>query len=166
MIKPPSNRFDSKQEAFAHAKQHGGRVFKSTYTHPNNGMKTTTFVVKKDPGVAENMLADYARNLVSITEYEETEGTNMISFNEFMYWLNEGKIDDMRDARALRRATMDSTDPDYKPEEKKPLKSQMVQGTRYGGGRQKEEDEENGSSESQEKRGRGRPKGSKSGARH
>jgi hypothetical protein len=61
---------------------------------------------------------------------------------------------------------MDSTDPDYKPEEKKPLKSQMVQGTRYGGGRQKEEDEENGSSESQEKRGRGRPKGSKSGARH
>jgi hypothetical protein len=98
--------------------------------------------------------------------HEETEGTNMISFNEFMDWLNEGKIDDMRDARALRRATMDSTDPDYKPEEKKPLKSQMVQGTRYGGGRQKEEDEENGSSESQEKRGRGRPKGSKSGARH
>ena len=98
--------------------------------------------------------------------YEEVEQNGTISFSQFMEWLEEGKIDDMRDARALRRATMDSSDPDYKPEEKKPLKSQMVQGTRYGGGRQKEEDEENGSSESQEKRGRGRPKGSKSGARH
>jgi hypothetical protein len=50
MIKPPANRFDSKQQAFAHVKQHGGRVFKSTYIDPNTGMKTTTFVVKKDPG--------------------------------------------------------------------------------------------------------------------
>jgi hypothetical protein len=54
MIKPPSNRFDNKQEAFAYARQHGGRVFKSTYTDPNTGMKNTTFVVKKEQGVAES----------------------------------------------------------------------------------------------------------------
>jgi hypothetical protein len=53
MIKPPANRFDNKQEAFAHAREHGGKVFKSTYTDPNTGMKNTTFVVKKGQGVAE-----------------------------------------------------------------------------------------------------------------
>jgi hypothetical protein len=57
MIKPPTNRFDSKQEAFAHVKQHGGRVFKSTYTDPNTGMKSTTFVVKKDQDVDEATLS-------------------------------------------------------------------------------------------------------------
>lgn len=56
MIKPPVNRFDNKQEAFAHAKQHGGRVFKSTYIDPNNGNKNITFVVKKDQGVTEDRL--------------------------------------------------------------------------------------------------------------
>jgi hypothetical protein len=53
MIKPPTNRFDNKQEAFAHAKQHGGRVFKSVYTDPNTGNKQISFVVKKEQGVAE-----------------------------------------------------------------------------------------------------------------
>ena len=53
MIAPPSNRFDSKQEAFAHAKKHGGKVFKSTYTDPNTGNKNVSFVVKKDQDVEE-----------------------------------------------------------------------------------------------------------------
>jgi hypothetical protein len=53
MIKPPSDRFDSKQEAFAHAKAHGGKVFKSTYTDPNTGNKHVSFVVKKDQDVEE-----------------------------------------------------------------------------------------------------------------
>jgi hypothetical protein len=48
MIKPPTNRFDSKAEAFAHAREHGGRVFKRTYTDPNTGLQHTSFVVKKD----------------------------------------------------------------------------------------------------------------------
>lgn len=53
MIKPPANRFDSKQEAFAHAREHGGKVFRSTYTDPNTGNKQVSFVVKKEQGVAE-----------------------------------------------------------------------------------------------------------------
>ena len=53
MIKPPSNRFDSKQEAFAHAKAHGGKVFKSTYKDPNTGNRHVSFVVKKDQDVEE-----------------------------------------------------------------------------------------------------------------
>jgi len=63
MIKPPTNRFDNKQEAFAHAKQHGGRVFKSTYTDPNTGNKQISFVVKKDPGVAEEWSQKYKSSI-------------------------------------------------------------------------------------------------------
>jgi hypothetical protein len=53
MIKPPANRFDNKQEAFDYAKEHGGKVFKSTYIDPNTGIKNIIFVVKKEQGVAE-----------------------------------------------------------------------------------------------------------------
>jgi len=53
MVKPPSNRFDSKPEAFAHAKAHGGKVFKRTYTDPNTGNKHVSFVVKKEQDVEE-----------------------------------------------------------------------------------------------------------------
>lgn len=53
MIKPPSNRFDNKKEAFTHVKTHGGKVFRSTYIDPNTGNKNITFVVKKEQGVAE-----------------------------------------------------------------------------------------------------------------
>jgi len=53
MIKPPANRFDNKQQAFDYAKEHGGKVFKSTYIDPNTGIKNITFVVKKEPGVVE-----------------------------------------------------------------------------------------------------------------
>ena len=53
MIKPPASRFDSKQAAFAHVREHGGKVFRSTYTDPNTGNKQVSFVVKKEQGVAE-----------------------------------------------------------------------------------------------------------------
>ena len=56
MIKPPANRFDNKQEAFDYAKEHGGKVFKSTYIDPNTGIKNIIFVVKKEQGVAEGIL--------------------------------------------------------------------------------------------------------------
>jgi ParB-like nuclease domain len=53
MIKPPTNRFDNKQEAFAYAREHGGKVFRSTYIDPNTGNKNISFVVKKEQGMAE-----------------------------------------------------------------------------------------------------------------
>jgi len=55
MIKPPTNRFDNKHEAFAYAREHGGKVFKSTYIDPNTGNKNINFVVKKEEGVAEGL---------------------------------------------------------------------------------------------------------------
>ena len=69
MIKPPANRFDNKQEAFAYAKEHGGKVFKSTYIDPNTGIKNIIFVVKKEQGVAEDTeLAEEFDLIESIVE--------------------------------------------------------------------------------------------------
>jgi hypothetical protein len=53
MIKPPSNRFDSKQEAFAYAREHGGKVFKRTYTNPLTGDTQVSFVVKQEQSTDE-----------------------------------------------------------------------------------------------------------------
>jgi hypothetical protein len=48
MIKPPSNRFDSKKEAFTHAKKTGGKVYRREYINPRTGIKDTHFVVKEE----------------------------------------------------------------------------------------------------------------------
>jgi Asp-tRNA(Asn)/Glu-tRNA(Gln) amidotransferase C subunit len=47
MIKPPTNRFDKKSDAFAHAEKHGGRVYKQTYTD-SKGQQTVSYSVKKE----------------------------------------------------------------------------------------------------------------------
>jgi hypothetical protein len=57
MIKAPSNRFDDKKSAFAHAKEHGGKVYKREYVNPRTGTKQTHFVVKE--GYDELQSADY-----------------------------------------------------------------------------------------------------------
>lgn len=48
MVKPPKNEFGKKEDAFAHAKQYGGKVMKKTFTHPTSGMKTSSYVVVKE----------------------------------------------------------------------------------------------------------------------
>jgi len=47
MIKPPTNRFDKKSEAFAHVEKHGGKVYKQTYTN-SKGQQTVSYSVKKE----------------------------------------------------------------------------------------------------------------------
>ncbi len=53
MIKPPKNEFAKKEDAFAHAKQHGGKVMKKTFIHPTSGMKTVSYVVKEETELDE-----------------------------------------------------------------------------------------------------------------
>lgn len=48
MIKPPTNEFAKKEDAFAHAKRHGGKVMKKTFTHPTSGMKHVSYVVREE----------------------------------------------------------------------------------------------------------------------
>ena len=48
MIKPPTNEFAKKEDAFAHAKKHGGKVMMKTFTHPTSGMKHVSYVVREE----------------------------------------------------------------------------------------------------------------------
>ncbi|NBP00631.1 MAG: hypothetical protein EBU90_10985 [Proteobacteria bacterium] len=53
MIKPPTNEFAKKEDAFAHAKKHGGKVMKKTFTHPTSGMKHVSYVVREEAELDE-----------------------------------------------------------------------------------------------------------------
>ncbi len=53
MIKAPTNEFGKKEDAFSHAKEHGGKVFKKTFIHPTSGQKNVSYVVRKE-SVAES----------------------------------------------------------------------------------------------------------------
>lgn len=75
--------------------------------------------------------------------------------------MDEGKIDNLKDAQALRKASSDSYN-DKKDTNHPHI--QVVKGTAYGGENQKDDDNDE-KPETTEKRGRGRPSGSKSGAR-
>jgi hypothetical protein len=76
--------------------------------------------------------------------------------------MDEGKIDNLRDAQKLRRDTQSAYEKDYKPDTSHPH-IQVVKGNAYGGANQK--DDEGDEKPEAEKKGRGRPAGSKSGAR-
>ena len=77
--------------------------------------------------------------------------------------MDEGKIDDLRDAQKLRKAGSSSYEKEFKPDTSHPH-VQVVKGHKYGGENQKDDDTDEKSDDG-EKRGRGRPSGSKSGAR-
>ncbi len=67
MIKPPTNRFDKKSDAFAHAEKHGGKVYKQTYTD-SKGQQTVSYSIKKEEvSLEEGKMKDIA------TGRQETE---------------------------------------------------------------------------------------------
>jgi len=78
--------------------------------------------------------------------------------------MDEGKIDNLRDAQKLRQDMQSAYDKDYKPDTSHPH-IQVVKGNAYGGANQKDDEGDEKPDETKEKKGRGRPTGSKSGAR-
>jgi len=78
--------------------------------------------------------------------------------------MDEGKIDNLRDAQKLRQDMQSAYDKDYKPDTSHPH-IQVVKGSAYGGANQKDDEGDEKPDETKEKKGRGRPTGSKSGAR-
>ena len=74
--------------------------------------------------------------------------------------MDEGKIDNLRDAQALRKDNTSAYSKNYKPDTSHPH-IQVVKGSAYGGANQKDDegDEKKPDNETQEKRGRGRPAG-------
>jgi hypothetical protein len=97
-----------------------------------------------------------------------TKEDNMLTYSEFMAQLLEGRADDLKDKLAAdREARLNNYDySKEKAAKKSPV--QKVKGHSYGAGEEEGEDDE-GSTKTvkpaSEKRGRGRPAGSKSGAR-
>lgn len=93
----------------------------------------------------------------------------MLTFKELMNNISESAIDDLKDRMAARKATQSAYDKDYKPASKSNV--QKVKGHSYGAGEDDGEEEDDNNKKLSKpaapevKRGRGRPSGSKSGAR-
>ena len=97
-----------------------------------------------------------------------TKEDNMLTYSEFMAQLLEGRADDLKDKLAADREARLSNYDYSKEKAAKKSPVQKVKGHSYGAGEEEGEDDE-GSTKTvkpaSEKRGRGRPAGSKSGAR-
>jgi hypothetical protein len=98
-------------------------------------------------------------------EHVSEDNHAMSYVNATLAVMDEGKLDDLRDAQKLRAANKSAYDKDYKADTSHPHIT-THKGTSYGGQAQKDDEgDEKKDDEKQEKRGRGRPSGSKSGAR-
>ena len=122
--------------------------------HANNYRYSKNLEKKRDAGV------DKAVNKL-------TKEDTMLTYSEFMAQLAEGKADDLRDKLAAdRERRLDKYDYSKEKDSKvSPVKN--VKGHSYGAGEDSEEgeDEVKTAKPAAVKRGRGRPAGSKSGAR-
>ena len=129
MIKPPANRFDNKQEAFDHAKQYGGKVFKSTYTDSNTGIQNIVFVVKKEQGMAEEYelagvgvayelgrRAYQERKTIRDNPYSATKEAR--KYDEWEKGLERGKHD-ANDAKLFRNSVTEQDVEEAKKKKKK-----------------------------------------------
>lgn len=77
--------------------------------------------------------------------------------------MDEGKIDDLRDAQKIRQSEKSAYDKDFKADTSHPSVT-VHKGTAYGGSAQKD-DETDEKPETKEKRSAGRPSGTSTGAR-
>ena len=121
---------------------------------------------KEDRKLNNRMVGDErAQKRLMKMNKEETE---VITFKDLMQNISEAAIDDLKDRIAARKATQSAYDKDYKPAAKTNV--QKVKGHSYGAGEEEGEDDDDTKKVSKPaapevKRGRGRPAGSKSGAR-
>jgi hypothetical protein len=88
----------------------------------------------------------------------------MAYVNATLAVMDESKYDDLQDKLRAKRATQSAYDKDYKQDKCHPSIS-LHKGTSYGGQAQKDDEGDEKPEVEKEKRGRGRPHGSKSGAR-
>lgn len=95
---------------------------------------------------------------------EETEQEMSPYLKATLQVMDEAKIDDYKDMLRAKKATQSAYDKDFKPDTTHPH-IQVVKGTQYGGENQKDDEGDEKPEAEKEKRGRGRPSGSKSGAR-
>jgi len=112
----------------------------------------------------QNPRFDHAKFMKAAGVNEEVQQEASPYLKATLKVMDEGKIDNLRDAQKLRRDTQSAYEKDYKPDTSHPH-IQVVKGTAYGGENQKDDEGDEKPETEKEKRGRGRPSGSKSGAR-
>lgn len=109
----------------------------------------------------QNPRFDHAKFMKAAGVNEETDSEYLKATLAFM---DESKYDDYKDALRAKKATQSAFDKDFKSDTTHPH-IQVVKGTQYGGENQKDDEGDEKPEADKEKRGRGRPSGSKSGAR-
>jgi len=124
------------------------------------------------PVTSSQAMADHAKYFTKVTKLDPKTGEPYKKdvkeerdyVSATLAVMDEGKIDNLRDAQKLRRDTQSAYEKDYKPDTSHPH-IQVVKGNAYGGANQKDDEGDEKPDETKEKKGRGRPAGSKSGAR-
>jgi hypothetical protein len=146
----------SKDTLGNYVKRSANQAIVKSLANPKDDSDDMKTIVKREKGI-NLATSKLAKEEVSAEMSPYLKGTLAV--------MDEGKMDDLRDAQKLRQDTQSAYDKNFKPDTSHPH-IQVVKGTAYGGQNQKDDEgDEKPDDESKEKRGRGRPSGSKSGAR-
>ena len=138
--------------------------FHKQYGKPKSHYDPTNFKKPVEPGKGMDRAKALAQRGMQSLSKEEVEQEMSPYLKGTLKVMDEGKIDNLRDAQKLRQDTQSAYEKDYKPDTSHPH-IQVVKGSAYGGANQKDDEGDEKPDETKEKKGRGRPAGSKSGAR-
>jgi len=135
----------SKDTLASYVKRSANQAIVKSLANPKDDSDDMKTIAKREKGInlATSKLAKEERDYVSAT----------------LKVMDEGKIDNLRDAQKLRQDNQSAYSKGYKPDTSHPH-IQVVKGSAYGGENQKDDEgDEKPDDEKQEKKGRGRPAG-------
>lgn len=145
----------SKKTLGSYVKRSANQAIVKSLANPKDDSDDMKTIAKREKGI----------NLATSKLAKEEVSAEMSSYlKATLQVMDEGKIDNLRDAQKLRQDTQSAYDKNYKPDTSHPH-IQVVKGSAYGGANQKDDEGDEKPDETKEKKGRGRPAGSKSGAR-
>ena len=156
--------------------QPAGSIGEDEMRFPKDGWSQNDSMAK--PVSSSKAMADHSKYFNKVVKLdpktgkpvkEEVETVSednhaMAYVNATLAVMDESKYDDLQDKLRAKRATQSAYDKDYKQDKSHPSIS-LHKGTSYGGQAQKDDEGDEKPEVEKEKRGRGRPHGSKSGAR-
>jgi hypothetical protein len=135
--------------------------FHKKYGNPKSHYDPTNFKKPVQPGHEMDRAKSLAQRGMQAAMRKEEVSQEMSPYVKgTLAVMDEGKIDDLRDAQRLRKDNTSAYSKSYKPDTSHPHIT-VNKGTSYGGANQKDDegDEKKPDNETQEKRGRGRPAG-------
>lgn len=140
----------SKKTLGSYVKRSANQAIIKSLANPKDDSDDMKTIAKREKGI------NLATSKLSKEEVEQEMSPYLKGTLKVM---DEGKIDNLRDAQKLRQDTQSAYEKDYKPDTSHPH-IQVVKGSAYGGANQKDDEgDEKPDDEKQEKKGRGRPAG-------